>query len=315
MNTATHDGGNAVWSGSSFLNFDDSPATSECYLHSPQLPNAENYCSTGNVYGPVTAASQSGFLPPGNTLSFLFSQNGGGICHIGSTPNINEPTDFTYCAREYRRWDASSHVPQNSLEQQKILTSPSAVVPFGQDLGSGLGNCPNPAGCFITLQLSMDVGGDIHTRFDGDYWNPPIDFSSLGNFSECQSNLCRFEVCMDVSSTGEGRARLRMTRVPPGSGLTTTVNKPVGAVLHPGGVNVVGVAGGGDAMYGQCSVDGVSTVGCAASGRNYISYNSHYIILKTRPENRSFWPGPACEVEGGCSSTQVPTAPTGLATR
>jgi len=271
--------------GGAFIDFADSPASTDCY---PRLASSggENFCYSGN-FSAVTSSSQSAFLPPGHALSFLFRQAGAGVCHIGSNPNIVEAADMTYCMRSYRRNDAASHVPQNSLEQQKILTIGGVEPPNG----------------FITIQLSMDVGGDVHTRFDGDYWNAPIDFQGLGNMSQCIGNFCRFEACMDVSATGEGRARFRMTRLSPGSGQVTVVNKPVGTVLRPSGVNVQGVAGGGDAMYGQ--------------NGNYITYNSHFIITKVRPENRSFWPGPACEVEGGCSGggPTPPAAPTGLITQ
>jgi hypothetical protein len=177
-------------------------------------------------------------------------------------------------------------VPQSDLEQQKILTIGGVELPSG----------------YITIQISMSAGGNVHTRFDGDYWNAIPDFQSLGNMSECINNFCRFEACMDVSAAGEGRARFRMTRLPPGSGQVSVVSKPVGTVLHPSGINVQGVAGAGAAMYGQ-----------NGAPEGYNTYNSHFIITKVRPENRSFWPGPACEVEGGCSGAPTPT-PTPAAT-
>ena len=289
MNTNTHDSGSSSWTGDQFLNFDDSPSSKECYPTAND--GSENYCTSGHTYGPVAASTQTAFLPSGHSLSYLFKQEGGGLCHIGSEPGIHYAANFTYCARTYRRYDSTTHIPQNTLEQQKILTVGGVKVPSD----------------FIVIQLSVDVGGDVHTRFDGNYFDPPIDFTNIGNISECMSNFCRFEGCLDVSSSGEGRARLKMTRIPPGDGSSTSVNKPVGNILHPEGVDTLAIGGQGNAMYGQCSINGVDTVPCMANGRSYISYNTHFILTYVTPEDRTFWPGAASEVEtGGAPSVISP---------
>jgi len=91
---------------------------------------------------------------------------------------------------------------------------------------------------------------------------------------------------------------MRRTSVAPGSG-QVTVFKPVGTVTRPSGLDLQNVPGGGLAMYAQAMT--------------IIRDNTHFIVTRVRPENRDFWPGPACEVEGGCSgSTAIPGAPASL---
>jgi hypothetical protein len=101
--------------------------------------------------------------------------------------------------------------------------------------------------------------------------------------------------------------------VAPGSG-QVTVFKPVGQTLRPNGISLLpsGASGGGVSMYAQ-------------GAWNVVRDNSHFIVTHTRPENRDFWPGPACEVEGGCngspspppspSGAAIPLAPTNLTAR
>jgi hypothetical protein len=295
LNTATHDGGSAIWStsGGQYFNPDDSPSGTQCFPGNgngkPGQPwNTEIYCSA-MTFTPVPASSEAGKLPSGHSLSYVIHHAGdGGICHV-SHPRIEEAVDVTYCIRSYRRYDATSYVPQNSLEQQKIQT-----------IG---GNIPN-TNDVLNAQLSVDVNGDIHTRFDGNLFNAPIDFQSLGNIvTDCTNNYCRFETCWDYSAIGEGRVRFRRTNVPPGSG-SAIVFKPVGSILRPSGLSLDGPGPNGISLYSQ-----------GPSGSLYNSYNTHFIVTRVRPEDRSFWPGPACEVEGGCSGAVVPGSPASVTVR
>ena len=278
LNTNTHDGGNATWT-PGFFNFDDSPSASECW---PTLAG-ENYCSS-QVFSPVTAGSESGKLPSGNTLSYVLHHIGQGVCHV-THPAIVEAPNVTYCARAYRRWDATTQIPDgSSLQQQKILT---------------IAGAPSGTNDFLNAQISLDNLGDIHTRFDGNLFDSPPDFSSLGNITpDCINNYCRFEICVDYSATGEGRVRLRRTRVSPGDGTTNTVLKPVGNTLQPSGINLI-AGPNGVSLYAQSIIAN--------------SYNTHFLVTHTRPENRSFWIGPACEVEGNCGGAPaVPGTPANL---
>ena len=292
LNGATHDGGQTTWVSGQMFNADDSPAATQCFPY-PSDPGNELYCGAP-VVGPVAASNYAAFLPPGNTLSYLFLDQGPGICHVGH-PRIVEQPDMTYCIRAYSRWDPASPMPNsdftNGGQQQKIMT-------IGGDLAPG-------AGVYLNAQISLEPGGNLHTRFDGDMFNAPVDFASLGNAStDCTNAMCRFEICLDYSAIGEGRVRLRRTTIAPGSGQVTAF-KPVGNTLRPNGLDLINLGAQGLSMVAQ----------------NYspIRYNSHFIVTHVRPENRSFWPGPACEVEGSCGggggSSPVPMQPTGLTVR
>jgi hypothetical protein len=197
---------------------------------------------------------------------------------------------MTMCNRVYRRVDANWHVPQTgndpaNPEQQKIMGI------SGFEDGSTGGYGPG-------LQISVTVGGGIHTRFDGNMFNPPVDFQSLGTMqNDCMNNYCRFEQCFDYSAIGEGRARMRMTKIPPGNGAVSYVFKPIGQNLMPNGIHSSQVYGG-YSWYGQITTSG-----------NYTVYSTHYLVTRVVPEDRNFWPGAACEVEGGCSGAPPPPPP------
>jgi len=291
MNTATHDGGNADWStgGGRLYNFDDSPSSSECW---PAL-NGENFCSS-QTFAPLVASAEAGKLPDAHTISTVLRHVGVGVCHI-THPAIVEAPNVTMCARYYRRWDASQEnplavIPPDEPAQQKVLT---------------IGGAPSGTNDFLNAQISMGVGGDIHTRFDGNFFDAPVDFQGLGNITDCKNNYCRFELCVDYAANGEGRVRMRRTKVSPGDGSTNTVFKPVGNVLRPGGMNFVGQPNG-VSLFAQAS----------ALQPNFIgnSYNTTFLLARIRPENRNFWIGPATEVEGGGGPT-IPAAPAGLTAR
>jgi hypothetical protein len=223
---------------------------------------------------------------------------GHAICHINHF-SIVEPGSFTYCARAYRRWDANSQFPDLLDQQQKVLT-----------IGGWI-NGPNGPD-FLGIQISTggtgEAGGKINTRFDGTAFDAPVDFQGLGNAkADCVNNFCRFELCLDKSEGGEGRARLRMTKVAPGSG-QVTVFKPIGRTLRPGPVDFNAPAGW--SLFGEPGT----------SNGNYVAYSTHILYTRTRPEDRSFWIGPACEVEGGCGDAPpqpaaTPMAPTSVDAR
>jgi len=272
MNTSTHDGGNATWTTPGAFNLDDSPSASECGA----TRGAENYCAS-QLFAPTPAASEVGKLPAGHALSSVLHHVGAGICHLSHPPIVEAP-DVTYCARAYRRWDATSQVPGDPslLQQQKVLT---------------IGGAPAGTNDYLNAQISLDSGGNLHTRFDGNLFDAPVDFSSLGTMTDCIGNYCRFEICVDYSSIGEGRVRLSRTKVSPGDGTTKTVVKPVGNVRRPTGIDLTWVPGG-VSLYAQNIIAN--------------SYNTHFLVSHVRPENRAFWIGPACEVEGGCGGVTPP---------
>ena len=293
LNTATHDGGNATFTPGQMYNLDDSPPSKECFAGpnigyvqndsgTPSDPSVELYCGAQFIAVPTSALS--GVVPPSNTLSYVLRDQGGGICHI-MHPRLVEAPNMTYCLRAYSRWDAASPMPDefNLGQQQKIMT----IAGFF------------PGWDYLTAQISLGDAGSLHTRFDGGMFAAPVDFQLLGSArSDCTNNFCRFELCFDYSSVGEGRVRMRRTSVAPGSG-QVTVFKPVGTVTRPSGLDLQNVPGGGLAMYAQAMT--------------IIRDNTHFIVTRVRPENRDFWPGPACEVEGGCSgSTAIPGAPASL---
>jgi len=324
LNSATHDGGQTTWTPGQMYNPDDSTAPTQCF---PFTGNAgypaDNFIEfySAQQFIPVPAASLSGVLPPGNTLSRVLRDQGQGVAHI-MNPTIQETPGATVCLRSYARWDRTSLWPGTfAAFGQPIITWPNM-----NGVSQNLGNCDNPGGCtqqqkILTLggvnfaygpgdgilntqiswsQSQPNVEPTIHTRFDGDIFAAPVDFQELGSVRDCTDNFCRLEICVDYSDLGEGRVRMRRTSVAPGSG-QVTVFKPVGKVLRPNlQLNNSAGAGAGLAMYAQYFP--------------VVRDNSHFIMTRVRPENRLFWPGPACEVEGGCSgSPAIPVAaPMGL---
>ncbi len=295
LDTNTHDGGNTIWATPSPFNPDDS-TTKQCYPFAAD-PTVELYCGSAQ-FGPVAASTQSGFLPSGNRLSFVNRQSGAGICHV-MHPTIVEAPDMTYCIRAYSRWEVGSAMPStdpNAQQQQKILTI--------------AGNIRGTVD-YLNAQISFGEGPpNLHTRFDGNAFDAPVDFQSLGSVvNDCENAFCRFEICFDYSSIGEGRVRLRRTTIAPGAG-QSTVFKPLGNTRRPNGIALDGAAGSGLAMFAQ--------------SYSPIRYNTHFIVTRVRPEDRNFWPGAACEVEGGCTGAQpapqptpqtTPMAPAGLIAR
>jgi hypothetical protein len=264
---------------------------------------------------PIAASSMSSTLPAGHTLSFVLRDQGESIAHI-MHPSIREIPGATVCLREYVRYDAASKMP-------------GPFTAFGQPIlasdGSFLRTCDNPSGCdqqqklmtlsgefpteansFLTAQISIGQDGHIHSRFDGNMFLPPQDFQELGTIpANCVGNFCRLEICLDYSTLGEGRLRLRRTNVAPGSG-QTTVNKPVGTrCRRADGVQQPGAACSTTSAPDLSGTNSVTAGGLAMFAQyfNPTRYNSHFIMTRVRPEDRNFWPGAACEVEGGCTGT------------
>jgi hypothetical protein len=286
LNGATHDGGNSTFTPGQMYNMDDSQPPTQCFPWTASNIGTELYCN--HQVTMIPASSFSSILPPGNTLSHVMRIQGGGICHI-THPILVEQPNVTYCIRAYSRWDPSAPVVNEPAgQQQKIMTLGAEDPP-----GSGI---------VLNAQLSVANGNQIHTRFDGDMFNAPPVFDDLGNVTtDCTNNFCRFEICFDYSAIGEGRIRLRRTSVAPGSGQATSI-KPVGTILRPQGIGITSQSG-----------FGITGLAMYAQAMTTIRDNSHFIVTRVRPENRDFWPGPACEVEGGCSgSSAMPVAPTGL---
>jgi hypothetical protein len=302
LNTATHDGGSSDWStaGGARYNPDDSPANKQCYPPNT-LSGPEFYCIS-TLLAPISANSgQGAFLPPGNSLSFVLKHVGAGVCNLDHMV-VREPAPATtggatHCLRYYRRIDPAWHVPVDANEQQKVLTIGGFVPPGGFPPGPGQGG-------FLTAQISTDVGGTIDTRFDGNLFNSSggVSGAHLGNMvTDCTNNYCRFEVCLDYSASGEGRVRQRQTKVAPGSG-QFEYRFPAGDVAQPQGLDL-SAGGGGLGWFGQIN----EPVGSQA----YIDFATHFIHTRVSPEDRTFWPGAACEVEGGCGGVipQVPGTP------
>jgi len=299
LNTSTHDGGNPIWTPGSFYNPDDSQPPTQCYPYATD-PAVEIYCAYPVSMRP--ASNYTAALPVGHSLSFIYHTEGTGICHVGA-PAVGsqyQAPNLTYCLRGYSRWDPASPMPNNDTtnggQQQKIITIGGDFTDAGHPYGLGI---------YLNGQVSLDVGGNLHTRFDGNMFNAPVDFQSLGNaVTDCTNNFCRFEICFDYSAIGEGRIRMRRTSIAPGSG-QVTVYKPVGNTLQPNGLPPAG--------YGWT---GGSSLTLFAQNFAPIRDNTYFIATKVRPEDRNFWPGPACEVEGGCSgappATGIPMAPTAV---
>jgi hypothetical protein len=296
LNSNTHDGGKTNWEWGSpglFYNMDDSDNATGCY---PRLPQTEMYCSSSPGMAPVPASSESRFLPAGNTLSYVMRHKGGGICHINHPPFTLEPsTGTTFCIRHYRRWDAASELPgpftATTEPQQKVTT---------------IGGCREGTiaggGCdFLKLQVSMGpegpngVRGNISGGADSSWIGTTNNFPFFGNAKQdCSNNYCRFEVCVDQGKDGFLRHRRRSVEVSPGNGenhvfeARGTVARPASTWVTPGP--------GGLMFFGQFTP-------------GLIDYATHYIVVRLPYEDPNFWPGPACEVEGGCSGTPPPPPP------
>ncbi len=288
LNTGTVDGGRpwptqcpAASEGACRVDPDDSPSATEC--------PGESYGSGGQAVialgtPPITvtsAATQP--LPSGNALTWVLTRASGDTAKI-TAPDVNEPPNTTYCSRSYQRWDAASPIPGSGTavaNSQYKLATIGGVDPNGNH---------NP------VQTGAIQGGSIFTRFDGSWFNAPEDFQTMGNMSECVSNFCRFEMCIDFGADGIGRARFRKAVLPPGTAKTYTVTKPAGTTAR----SVMKFSGGyNDPLQWYSQEIGGLT----------IRYATHVMVAKHAPVDGSWWIGAACEVEGGCSGSPQPPPP------
>jgi hypothetical protein len=160
------------------------------------------------------------------------------------------------------------------------------------------GNCD-----FLKLQISMlsetnGVRGNISGGADSSWIGTTNNFPFFGNAKQdCSNNYCRFEVCVDQGQDGFIRHRRRSVEIAPGSG-ETHVFEARGTVSR-GSSTWVNPGPGGLMFFGQYTP-------------GLIDYASHYIVVKLPYEDPNFWPGAACEVEGGCNGAppvQSPVAP------
>src|SRR5262249_51046692 len=153
------------------------------------LANVEAFCSSSPGMMPVTASSQSAYLPAGNTLSYVLRHRGDGVCHI-SQPGftLNRSTGTTFCMRHYRRWDASSAMPgpQNGTQepQQKVAT----IAAYNAGLGK-----------YFKVQMSVQASsvcgaGCISGGADMDWAGLGNTFPNFGSAAkDCTNNFCRVE--------------------------------------------------------------------------------------------------------------------------
>jgi hypothetical protein len=274
-------------------NMDDSPASTGCYPRT----GSESFCAATPGMKPVTAASQSAYLPSGHRLSYVMRHKGDAICHV-STPNfrLDRATGGTYCIRHYRRWDAASEMPGpagpgGAEPQQKISTVSGCA-----DTGSG---CRPEGG--IKVQFSIPpttngVAGHISGGSDTHWTGLPAASPDFGNVRrDCTNNFCRFEACIDFGTDGYFQSRRRMVEV--GSG----------EVHPPGGSTLVGNVSRPSANYILTFNGGLMLFGQFTPG--IIDYATHFIVAQLPYKDSTFWPGPACEVEGGCRGIPPPPPP------
>jgi hypothetical protein len=246
------------------LDLDDSPDATECHQ------GAESLYAAAKDFSAVPASEQP--LPPGHSLGWVLRKEGGGVSFLAA-PDIDEPSDTTYCQRTYQRWDPNAVLPiQSANEQYKVMTS------GGWD----------PEGNANPIQISTATG-QIGTRFDGSWFNSPVDFQTLGHVDECRNNFCRFELCWDHHADGIAQARFRMAVLAPNPNAGRTYE-----AVKPPGVNARTRSIFKDANWPLIWYTQLP------SGANATRFATHAIVAKRSPADSTWWPGPACEVEGGC---------------
>jgi hypothetical protein len=215
---------------------------------------------------------------------------GQNICHI-SNPNFRfeKSTGGTYCIRHYRRWDAASEMPgqpgPGGAEPQQKITTIGACA----DTGSG---CRPEGGIKVQFSISPNTNGSVGQINGGSdtHWTGiPAAIPDFGNARrDCTNNYCRFEACIDYGTDGYFTSRRRMVEV--GSG----------EVHPPGGFTQHGTVSRPSANYILTFNNGLMLFGQYTP--NLIDYASHFLVVQLPYEDSSFWPGPACEFEGGCGS-------------
>lgn len=260
---------------------DDSPDSTEC-PGEDRRGHALTWVSDMSSYA-VPASSQP--LPSGHSISWILRVDGGGIGHL-TGPDILESKSVSVCLRSYQRWDPSSAIPDAGTatgnSQIKVSTI-GGLTPNGQH---------NP------FQMSVVANGSIGTRADSVWYNCPPDFAALGTMQECQNNFCRFEMCLDLPDSGLLTARFRKTVLAPSpqAGRVYEWAKPQCQNVR----NEIDLRGGYNSIlefYIQ-NVPGPT-----------VRYMSHGIMMKQRPADPNFWPGPAYEIEGGEPSPPPPSSP------
>lgn len=283
LNTNTVNGGQ-TWPGTvgnsitRFIDPDDSPNATECAGEAAGAAIANN---TPGTIGVVPANTQP--LPPGHSLTWVLRRQGGSIAHLRG-PDVAEASDVTYCHRGYHRWDPTSPIPDN------------AFAPAGSNSQYKIGTVGgwDPEGAANPNQLGVSSGGTIGTRADGNWFNFPPDFKQLGRQAECVNNFCRFEICIDLLPSGQAYARFRQVVLPPSpnAGVVHAYEKPPAQRLR----SSISYAQANDVMDWYAQIYNGTP----------LRYATHAIMAKRRPVNRTWWPGPACEVEGSCNGTPPP---------
>lgn len=298
LNSATHDGGNSTWEwgiagwsgGNPRYDMDDSDNSHEISLR--LYPIADNFCQNSPGMQPVTAASESAFLPAGNALSYVMRHRGyGNACAINHPPvTFNKTTGSTFCIRHYRRWDQTSQMPG------PIAGSPSGEP---QQKVQSIGAYANTAINENVVRHQFSITPETEGITGSIGWSADFPLAGLATGSavnmgyadqDCDGNYCRFESCIDYSTSGNVHFRARMTEVSPGTGEVHLRSSTDGAG-HDGNMaatwSLVGVdSATGTVFYGQDVPD-------------IVDYASHFIAMQVDHEDQTFWPGPAVEFEGG----------------
>jgi hypothetical protein len=280
LNTNQHSRGTA-W-GSGVFDPTDSSAAKSC--GSVDVPS-----STAT---PIAAGTISSVLPAGHSLSYVLQVAGGASGQIyGDSWSVAGPGK-TMCGRSYRRWTPDSGIPSDggdSQNQMKIITS------------GGFASWYEP------WQISWGGGsralGSQNIRFDTSFWPGGANLVSPASWAHaglagfrpdqnCINNFCRFEICVDWLADCTARARFRAVPVSPGSGIVYGAER-TGAGANCNALNM--------------SNNGLSLINFWSSGFSQKTQNSHAIQVNLSTLDTSYWPGAACEVEGGCSgSAPVP---------
>lgn len=271
LNTNTVDGGQS-WAHDIYLDPDDSPNATEC----------EGETGDGKALTDVTqgfrAVNVSGQpLPPGHSLSWVLRKDGGGVSVLRG-PDIDEPSNTTYCNRSYQRWDPASAIP-----------GAGSATANSQYKVSNMGG-KDPNGNHNPFQLAVVQTGSIFVRADSNWFNCPVDFQGFSNGQQnCTNNFCRFETCLDHKINGKAQFRARLTYLAPHpqAGQSFVITKPECLIAQ-------------SRMTFQDANDPMGWYAQELSGPS-IRYATHALTAKHTPQDSSWWPGPACEVEGGCS--------------
>lgn len=228
--------------------------------------------STGLIgYSVVGFTSVAAFDMPGTGVSYVKAIVGGGGNDSIDGTHMTFSTG-TLCARMYQRFSSDWPTAVGDSNQ-----------PVRQKLSEISGTYNGNSALFLQSQWNPFVDR-IKAENSSSIWDEDLSWTGgTVTLQDCKDSWCRLETCVDKLSDGRTRGRFRAVVVDTGE---TATFLPSGWGTTSGMINVDRVWFGNlDRQYGS------------GTGTRYMS---HAIQTFIPAGDETFWPGEACELEGGC---------------